>query len=53
MRHIPAMIAQADLDNYPRQFTRTHLSCASTTNNEAGEDAFMLNTLIAPCINEY
>ena len=26
--------------------------CTSTVNNEASENAFMLNTLIAPCINE-
>ena len=32
---------------------RTHSSDASIVNNEAGEDAFMFNTLIAPCINEY
>ena len=34
-----------------RSVTRT--SCASTANNEASVDAFTLNTLIAPCINEY
>ena len=38
---------------YLGQSTRTHSSCASTANNEAGEGAFTLNTLIAPYINEY
>ena len=31
---------------------RTHSSCASTANNEAGKVAFMLNTLITPGIND-
>ena len=57
-RRMPAMIAQAYLvDNlyvrYPGQSTHTHSSCASTTNNETDENAFTLNTLIAPCINKY
>ena len=38
---------------YLSQSTCMHSSCTSTANNEAGEDAFMANTLIAPCINEY
>ena len=35
------------------QSTRMHLSCASTTNNEAHEDAFTLDAEKAPHINEY
>ena len=52
-RCMPARIVEATWIIYLGQSTRTHLSCASTANNEAGEDAFMLNTLIVPCINEY
>ena len=50
-QHMSAMIAQANLDNYLGQSMHTHLSQASTTNNEAGNFAFTLNILIAPCIN--
>ena len=32
---------------------RMYSSCTLTMNNEAGENDFTLNTLIAPCINEY
>ena len=42
---MPSMIAQADLDTLSRpvQVQHTH-ACASTANNEAGEDALVLNT---------
>ena len=48
MRCMPAMISQADLDNYLHvgQFTYTYSSSALTINNEAGEDAFTSNILI-------
>ena len=49
-QRVPAMIAQPDLDNISWP---VYSSCASTVTNEAVEDAFMLNTLIDPCINEY
>ena len=50
---VPAMIAQTHLQDLSRPSTRTHSSCAWTANNEAGENAFTLNSFIAPCINEY
>ena len=53
MQRMLAMIAPADLDNYPGQFRCTHSSHASTANDEAIEDAFTLNTSTAPSINEY
>ena len=39
--------------HYLGRSTRTHSSCASTANNEGGEDASTLKTLIASWINEY
>ena len=41
---MPAMIAQADLDDFLGQFMRTHSSHASTMNNESDKDAFTLNS---------
>ena len=51
-RHVPKMTAQADLDKLSRS-VHAHTIMRLTANNDAGEDAFTLNTLIAPWINEY
>ena len=52
-RRVQAMIAHLTWMIYLGQScARAHHACASTENNEAGEDAVTLNTLIAPCINE-
>ena len=51
-RRMPAMIAHLTWMNYLGQ-SRAHAHYALTANNDASEDAFTLNTLIVPCINEY
>ena len=50
---MPAMMTQADLDHYLGQSMCKALIMCFNWEYEAGEDAFMFNTVIAHCIPEY